>query len=247
MDKVKKFISDPKSMIIFGLVCYIAGFQISYVPFGVSLKELLVSLGSFFVVMVPLQYYFDITAKASLIKEIIDRNLRTTRISKAGIIDAYYDHHEVKYEEIILTSETLIICSQYSDAWYQRHFENLIERINAGKPTTFLMLNPNSHAIKYLGKSKTPKDIDSEQIELFSEIKRRTGSNFKTVNIRRFDSVLRYSFVGCDKGIWVRFYKNAKGISKIPLILCESKTPLFDFFDRDVRDLVDSSEEVQVG
>ena len=57
------------------------------------------------------------------------------------------------------------------------------------------------------------------------------------------DRVMRYSFIGTNEYLWVKFFTNSPHRAVVPALKIRAGTPLFEFFRQDIQRLMELSSE----
>lgn len=63
------------------------------------------------------------------------------------------------------------------------------------------------------------------------------------IKVIKHNRVPRYSSIKTDQAVWAMFFTNSEGYSIIPAVKVKVGSPLFEFFDQDVKRLLEQSNE----
>jgi hypothetical protein len=244
-------------IVVFGLVVYIVAQQFAM---HVDFVELIAELGLFIAVIVSLHWLYEFTLRRDIAKEIsaaalaqvdfpsIREELNQIQsfitLAKLGLTNAILNSRELNYSSFITGSEVLVTSFNWSATWIRDNAAALRKRAEARKQTIILMLDTESPAARYLGTSSRPPDeMKRQQTELIEFMKSIFGTHFDQISIRYFQSILSYSFAQLDNEIWIRFYRNSRGYyDHVPAFSVASGSPLYKFFDEDIRILLTESK-----
>ena len=128
-----------------------------------------------------------------------------------------------------------------------QYFKELEERVRTGKSTTVLLLSPGGRTIDYL--SQFEYESDHVKPNIRKSIRKLSALNQldsarKQIDVKLHDNVLRYSFVYAIQGVWIKPYRNSTGRDNTPGIYVRSSSPLYEYYKRDIYDLLDGAHDV---
>ena len=237
----------PFVIVIVGLAILVtAEWFPSLVWQGIDWSNFLSNLGLYVAVVLALQWHYDKWTKQETIVSAVESALSNSNVVRAGIENYNQDTKQINYNPLLSHSGEVIIGFLHSSRFVDDNLDMLRERAESGKRTTILLSDPNGAAIKYLLTLTAVKDhvIPSIQkvIARVDEYINRQEGVKERINVKHHDSVLRYSFVHSRDGIWVKMYRNSIGMSTTPGIYIRSGTPLYKFFDSDIRALKEGAK-----
>lgn len=245
--KATKLNYFPVVIFILGLLIIIASLSFESEPLSeVKLSNLLLNLGIYASFVVAFQFFYDKLAKDEMIKNVLITGLSRSNVVSSGIDDYVQDTIKIDYSSIFSSAEEVIIGFHHSGRIVKENYDALKERVAKGRTTTILLSDPNGNTIEYLANL-----TDENMPESIRTVNKRVGriasaqdATKKKILVKYHNAILRYSFVHSVDGIWVKMYRNSHGYSKIPGIFIRSGSPLYDFFDKDIQTLKESSSDV---
>lgn len=230
-------------LIAAGLILIIIGMSIDKKFLNIKIQDIFSNIGALLLIIGTLQWFFDENSRQGLIDEINDRLDQRERLRALGIDRGIKNSKELNAEEKeiehLKSASKVIIGIHYSDGTVVR-FEGLIKsRIEKKKPTVILHSDPSGSVAKdYLEKSLSSPVSLSTKIKTLKEVMNSKFGNPPELQLIAHDRVLRYSFVYCEKFIWVIFMTSSSSyVSHVPALKVHVGTPLFDFLIEDIRGL----------
>lgn len=247
-DIQRKFFTSV--IIIIGLFLMLIGAKIPHLQLaGVQLGTFMTNLGLYFAVVASLQWFFDHNSRHHLIKEMTELTITNLNVANSGLADFNLNTKKISYEEMLENKSPLVIGFQYSPGFIDAHIVGLTNRAKTGKKTTVLLANPDGEAIQYYYShdEKNSAHIKPELEKVRRKIRKLNSENSikEPIVVLCHNVILRYSFVGNEDGVWVKFYKNSKGTAIIPGLYVRKKSNLFDFFNEDIKGLIDEVSNVK--
>jgi hypothetical protein len=234
-----------RNLIISGIILIVASNTFSWTIWNVKLHELLANIGALILVIGVLQWFFDEESRQQLIDQIIVAlanylNRRET-LDQLGVADCITDSKAIvgeRWAQELVSARVLVIGVHYSDSVIVR-FESIINaRITQNKITQILHSAPDGIAKEYLENCLSVQTNLESKVSRFLRLIDERFSQSAKVRTIPHHRVLRYSFVYTEQFIWLVFLTNTDGYEPaIPALKVSSGTPLFDFFQKDIRDL----------
>lgn len=228
---------------VIGLILIIAGISIDYKVLNVKIQDVCSNLGALFLIIGTLQWFFDENSRQGLVNQINDRLDLRERLRTLGIERGLKNSKEINIEQQDIAdfkvAEKFIIGVHYSDGTIVR-YENVIKtRAENKKTTQILHSDPTSQVAKhYLENSQAAPVELKKKISQFKQVLASRFGNDSNLQLIAHDRVLRYSFVYCEKFIWIIFMTNSSSYCpEIPALKVHAGTPLFNFFVEDIRGL----------
>lgn len=250
MTRIRKLIKSNShvvqlSIILLGVVAIALATALEDCVFlSVELDKALSNVGAVLLVTAALQWFFDFRMREALISEIAEAAIGSERIARSGIADFIDNSTNVDYSEEIRRSDKLIIGLHYSSRILEHNLQHLRDRSKRKKKTTIVALDPASPAASFLqALAQESRNIDEKARALQKKIDEVFDGHVDSVNVVSHHSILRYSFVLGDSLIWLKFYKNSSKLDTIPALMIRSGTPLFEFFEKDITDLINDAEK----
>jgi len=112
------------------------------------------------------------------------------------------------------------------------------KRAATKKNTTIMLMDENSAAARHLKESKIGiAGVGGDVSRIRKLIDEAAQGGTRYICIKIHDKVLRYSFILTEESIWIKFYTNSPGRVAVPALKVRAGTPLYDFFDVDIRRL----------
>lgn len=180
--------------------------------------------------------------KDELFEDFVSRSIKPEHVANCGIVDFVDDSKKVQYEEMVLTSNALIVGVMHSPRLLRDNFEAFSLRAQAGKSTTLLILDKASYGWTYETEHFEYASLIGPNLDTVeAEVKNINASCPNAIEIRRHSVVLRYSFVFSENEIWIKFYRSSKGNGRIPAFLVKKDSPLYAFYKKDIESIVKDS------
>ena len=236
------------SLIIFGLLLILIGTNApQLVWIGLDWNYFFSNFGLYIAVIVSLQWFYDVRTKDELLKKVTDAAISNVNVAQSGIDDFVEVTRDIQYEKMFLNSEFVIIGFHHNPRIIDLYIKEIEKRVRSGKKTTVLLSNPDGRAISYLStfeaESGHLKPDINKGITTLSELNQI--DNVKSpIDIKLHDNILRYSFVYSIEGVWIKPYRNSSGRDNPPGIYVRSWSPLYDYYKRDIFDLLDGASDV---
>ena len=138
---------------------------------------------------------------------------------------------------------TSIIGLHYSPRIIEDNHRLLIQRAGQGKETIIIASSPHGAALNFLKRVREETDhVDGNVKKIVSLIREINKPPAKRpVRLLHHNEVLRYSFVLTDEQVWIKLYRNSRGLSNVPAFAVTAGTSLFDFFKADIERLIESA------
>ena len=143
--------------------------------------------------------------------------------------------------------DRLIVGQNYSPRIIDDFTDQLKARAKTGKTTRIIIVDPDSNAFRFLQSEEqgtsdhmaaNSKKIVSAIDGINQNIAREGGLPIEVVKSKRF---LRYSFVYTERSVWIKPYRNSAGRTSVYALEIEKGGQLYEFYDRDIRDLLKES------
>ena len=214
---------------------------------GIDWNYFFSNLGLYIAVIVSLQWLYDLRTKRELLKEVTDAAISNVRVARSGIDDFVEVTRNINYEEMFLNSELVVIGFHHNPRIIDQYIREIKKRVHSGKRTTVLLSNPDGHAVNYLSKFEVESghikpDIQKGLVTL-SELNQKDNAK-SPIKVKLHDNILRYSFVYSIEGVWIKPYRNSSGRDNPPGIYVRSWSPLYEYYKRDIYELLDGADDV---
>ena len=247
MKSRRKIVSDNSKLliIVLGLLLIFVGNGFDVTFFKVDIDSLIVNVGALLLVIGTLQWLFDEGVRKEIVQEISLATLGTDRIYKSGISDCIENSKKIEEENIWRASSSLLIGVHYSNRFMEDNSDIVMDRINNKKYTSLFHIDEDSAAADYLRSSCSgTSDIGekTKNMKSFIDVEFKSSA-FVKVHVHK--RVLRYSFIKTDQAIWVKFFTNSEGYSVVPAIKVDVGSPFFSFFNNDINELMEQSDELK--
>jgi hypothetical protein len=204
---------------------------------GLPAREVMRELATFTIAALLVHWIYESHMRQELFHDVTDYIIKAGKVSRSGISDYYDDKKDIDYAEIIVKSSTLVIGLHYSPRLIEDNHNALIARVKNGKHTTVIASMPNGNAIDFLKRARTENEHMDANIKKIAALIREINAHAtgkRHIRLLHHDEVLRYSFVLSDNQVWIKLYRNSKGISSAPGIAVTAETRLFEFFKSDI-------------
>lgn len=226
-------------LIIFGLLLIIAANAFDYTIFKIDIDETVASLGALFLLIGGVQWLYDISIRKQLFEEITSLTIQNMNVIKSGIDNVISNSKDVNYSDSIRQSSSLTIGLNYSPRILEDYIDEFKERVGNKLNTQIIILNPSSSAGKYISSIEEDEHIPPNLKKIKNIIVDIEKSGKGKISIIEHSTILKYSFLKADMGIWIKPYKNSQGRSKIPAIRLKRDSDLFNFFKNDIESLIE--------
>jgi hypothetical protein len=234
-----------RNLAIIGIVLIVSGNTFELKIWHIEIHELLSHVGAVILVVGLLQWFFDEESRQHLIDMInqrIEEYLsRRDNLARLGVAECTADSKLIvsdAWAKELIEARTLAIGVHYSDATIAR-FEAIIRaRMAQNKITQILHSGKTGVAKSYLeGCLSVPVNLEAKVSQLERLISTRFD-NSQRIRMIPHERVLRYSFVFCEKALWLIFITNTDGYEpSLPAFRIVGGTSLFEFFKRDIAKL----------
>ena len=250
MKRMKYTWSDvvPLIIVIVGLIMLLAAEKFPELSWiGIDWSRFLSNFGLYVAVVVALQWHYDKRTRRETIVSAVESALSNSNVVRAGIEDCVQDTKQIDYRSLLSHGEEVTIGFLHSSRFVDDNLAMLRARADSGKKTTIVFSDPNGTAIDYLltldpVKEHAISSIEKVVARIDQQINRRQGIK-ERINVKHHDAVLRYSFVQSREGIWVKMYRNSLGVIDTPGIYISSGSPLYSFFDNDIKALKEGAKD----
>jgi hypothetical protein len=187
---------------------------------------------------------FETLLRKEMLKEIATTALGNARIHDSGLVDCILNSKEILDANLWRASQQLIIGLHYSPAFLERIHSILKERCASGKSTKIYIVAPESVAADYLTKSRSRIPDVGANIKSIQSLTEACGPNRNNIELYYHQRVLRYVFVYTEQSIWIHFYTNSEAKTEVPAFKVETGTPLFKFFESDIKLFMNEVDEI---
>lgn len=220
-------------------VVFIAGSTTFHLTFlKVELDHLLAEIGAVLLVLGVLHFMFELRLREEMLKQVSAAVLGNERLHESGLADCLMNSRDVKDPGHWEAANSLIVGLQYSPRFIEDFHSVIEKRAAAKKYTTILLMDENSAAARYLKESNTGiADVGGCVSRIHQLIGEGAEENAHYIAIKTHDRVLRYSFIHTEESIWIKFYANSNARVRIPALKVRVGTPLYKFFDEDIKRL----------
>ena len=223
-------------LIIIGLFLIVIANVSQYELLKIRLDELLANVGALFLVAGTIEWLFDVRARKELVYEIVHSIRGDDRMHRYGLMDCLTNSKDVEEKEEWENAKILVVGLHYSPRFIEDYPDVIKKRIKQKKRTVICHIKSNSPATNYLKNSESGFEIETN-LEKISTLKKEEFGDSAYIELIEHDRVLRYMFVYTELSIWVKFFTNSKGSAVVPAIRVRPATPLFEFFESDIRNL----------
>ena len=238
----------PLIIVIGGLIMLLAAEKFPELSWiGIDWSRFLSNFGLYVAVVVALQWHYDKRTRHETIVSAVESALSNSNVVRSGIEHCVQDTKQIDYNSLLSHGEEVTIGFLHSSRFVDDNLAMLRARADSGKKTTIVFSDPKGTAIEYLLTLDPVKDHVIPNIEkvvgrIDQQINRQRGVK-ERINIKHHDAVLRYSFVQSREGIWVKMYRNSLGVTDTPGIYIRSGSPLYSFFDDDIKALTEGAKD----
>jgi hypothetical protein len=226
-----------------GLVAILCSVLIPEKIAGLPLQEITRELATFVIASLLVHWIYESHIKHEIFQDVTDYVIKRGNVSRSGIADYCENTKDIDYSDILNKSVSVIIGLHYSPRIIEDNHHCLAQRARHGKETIIIASTPHGNAIDFLKRVRGENDhVDANVKKIYSLIREiNKASAKKPVRLLYHDEVLRYSFVLTDEQVWIKLYRNSRGLSNVPGIAVSAGTRLFDFFKADIHNLKESA------
>jgi len=239
----KKHSSDRRKLVTMGIVCLgvfllaVAAKFPSIQFIGLELSNIFTNVGTFFLVIMSMQWLFEEFTREDLVSDLSSRIIGNQNVASCGIVNFVSSTHEIPYTTVFGEPGTIIVGFQYSSRIIDDYIGRLRDRALNGFNTVIIMFKEGGAAQRYLADSRhETRHISAELANVIRKVREANKDlpQDKMISIHQHDVIMRYSFVMTDNGIWVKLYKNSRGTAEVPRFLVQRGSALYDFYRKDV-------------
>jgi hypothetical protein len=229
-----------------GVITILLSVEVPETLAGLPAREVMRELATFTLASLLVHWIYESHMKQEIFQDVTDYIVKAGNVSRSGIFDYYDDTKDIDYAQVISNSSTLIIGLHYSPRLIEDNHNALVARLKKGKDTTIIASKPHGNAVDFLKRVRAENDQIDANIKKIASLVREINANTGKRHIRLLyhDEVLRYSFVLSDDQVWIKLYRNSKGLSSVPGIAVRAGTSLFEFFKSDIDRLKQTAEVV---
>jgi len=233
------------AIVLVGLVTIVLSVEIPETIAGLPAREVLRELATFVIASLLVHWIYESYMKQEIFQDVTDYIVKTINVSRSGLFDYYDDTKNIDYSTIMSQSSTLIIGLHYSPRLIEDNHPLLVQRVKQGKDTVIIASSPRGNAIDFLKRVRIENDHIDANIKKITSLVREINLNQKRKHVQLLyhDEVLRYSFVLSDDQVWIKLYRNTRGLSNVPGFAVKVGTPLFEFFKADIDKLRQGAEK----
>lgn len=222
------------------MICVSQLFQLNWCK--IEWDRLLAEVGALLLVVSVLHWLFELGLREEMLREVAGKVSGGVALHDAGLEDCSIDSKQVEDTLHWARCANLTVGRQYSTRFLKDFHELLRGRCVHGLPTTLLSVDPAGAAAGYLTTSGIGADaIRTSVAEALGLVGEYDAGAEKHIKFLLHDTVLRYAFIQTDEYIWVTFFRNSSGRATVPALKIRAGTALYEFFDRDIRQLSESS------
>jgi hypothetical protein len=233
-------------VVILGLVLIGVSQTFEFEWAKVQLDRLVAEAGALLLVVGILHWFFELGLRREMLREVAATVAGSNLLHVNGLETCNMNSRQVDDRVHWSRSATLTIGRQYSTRFFKDFHDVLTERCTQGRPTNVTVLRAEGTAARYLQESQSVNPMVKECTQEISNLLGQIDSGKKKhVRLLFHDSVLRYSFVMTDEYVWITFFTNSSGRTMVPAFKVRAGTPLFKFFQEDIKRLLDQSHEVE--
>jgi hypothetical protein len=203
---------------------------------GLPLQEITRELATFVLASLLVHWIYESHLKQEIFQDVADYVLGTGNVSRSGIVDYQENTKDIDYTTVFASPGGVIIGVHYSPRIIEDNSHLLIDRAKAGKQTTIIASSPDGAAIEFLKRVRGEHDHVNGNIKKIASIVKEINKQTPAAKILLLyhDDILRYSFVLSEDRIWVKFYRNSRGLSSVPGFAVAKGTHLYEFFRSDI-------------
>ncbi|MCP4680229.1 MAG: hypothetical protein GY854_33005 [Deltaproteobacteria bacterium] len=208
----------------------------------IKLDHVTAEVGALLLTVGLLHWLFELRLRRQMFADVAAAVLGNQRLHDNGLTDCLLNSKEVAEPAHWETAPELIIGIQYSARFFDDNHELIRRRSKKGLCTKVLVLNPESQAAEWLRATQTGFANVKEGVERISEIVSDADENRGNVSLLLHERVLRYSFIATREIVWIKFFTNERLRSSVPAFQVRCDSSLFDFFWRDISELMKRSK-----
>jgi hypothetical protein len=204
--------------------------------YGLPLQEITRELATFVLASLLVHWIYESHLKEEIFQDVATYVIGTGNVSRSGIVDYQDNTKDIDYTDIFSAPGMITIGLHYSPRIIEDNFSLLVERARAGKHTTIIASLPNGAAIEFLKRVRGEHDHVDGNVKKIASLAKDANEQAQTENIKLMyhDDILRYSFVLSDDRVWVKLYRNSRGLSSVPGFAVSKGTHLYEFFKMDI-------------
>lgn len=205
--------------------------------FRADIGQFFSNMGALLLITGLFELVFDEQARRELCHEIVKTLEGADDLQKAGLVSCVLNSKEVKEDAEWKDASLLIVGYMYSTRFLD-DFTGLIKsRIEAKKKTVLLQIGKEVHLRSYLEYIDSRAPNIQQRVDETNKFILREFNNSPFLIIKELNTLLRYSFIYCDKSVWIKLYTNSLGNAHVPAFKIDPNTPLGSFIKDDMRRL----------
>ena len=226
-------------LLVSGLLLIYVGTRLPHDVGGVDFAAVSSEIGTFILATVFVHWLFDMRAREELMSDITQFTIGNGHVGASGICDFVENTKNINYDEIIQSSEELVVALHYDPRFLSDYETLLTKRAASGNVTKIAILKETGDAMNFLKNIRKETDHIPANIKKIKSIIERVNSQAKApIQLFFHDSILRYSFVMGGGRIWLKFYRNSRGNHSVCGIQMKKDTPMYRFISEDIENLL---------
>lgn len=225
-----------------GLILIVCAQTFHLVWYKIEVDRCTAEIGALLFIVSVLHWFFELGLREEMLREVASIVTGSSVLHDCGLEECVMNSRDTDEHLHWSRCANLTIGSQYSTRFLKDFHEVIRDRSASGLPTTVTVLLADCPAAKYLedtgsGTGTVAKSV-SETCNLLAEF--GEGKD-KTTRLVFHDRVFRYSFIQTDEYLWITLYRNSAGRAYVPQFKIRAGTPLYKFFDDDIKHLLEHS------
>lgn len=233
------------SLSFFGLILILLA-QSFHKEWGkIELDRLLAEIGALFFIVFVLHWLFELGLREEMLRDVSSTVSGSALLHDSGVESCNINSRLVEERVHWSHCPDLIIGRLYSTRFLKDFHEVFQTRNVAGLKTTIIVIAPDGSSARYLqDEGLAPESIRASLQETKNIVEALNGGKRRPpTKLLTYDRVLRYSFIYTSEHIWIIFYTNNPGRANVPAFKIRAGSPLFQFFERDIKGLMEQSRE----
>jgi len=225
-------------LLVAGLVLIYSGTRLPHDVGGVDFSAIASEIGTFILAAVCVHWLFDMRVREELMSDITLFTIGNGHVGTSGICDFVEDTKAIKYDEIMRSSEDLVVAFHYDPRFISDYETLLTERAARGYITKVAILTEAGSAMNFLKNIRRETDHIPANLQKIKGVIERVNRQAKSpIQLSFHNSILRYSFVMGGGRIWLKFYRNSSGNYNVCGIQIKKGSPMYRFIEEDINNL----------
>lgn len=225
-----------------GLILIVLAQTFRFEWYKIEVDRCLAEIGALLFIVSVLHWFFELGLRDQMLREVASTVTGSSVLYDCGLDICVMNSRDTDEHLHWSRCANLIVGNQYSTRFLKDFHQVIRDRSTSNLPTKILVLSADCPAAKYLemtgsGTGKVATSI-AETRTLLTEFDKGVD---RSTQLIFHDRIFRYSFIQTDEYLWVTLYTNSSGRAYVPQFKIRAGTPLYKFFDDDIKLLLEQA------